>query len=132
MAQHTHMNRKADLAGELDRARAGIGRGWAGISRCANIPAHFKQSIRRNKSAWLAAAVLGGWVLSRLPARRKKVYVDRDDRTIKTAKKTGVFLGLARLALPLIKPAVMAFVTEKVAEAAARKSKFGQKRKKSP
>jgi hypothetical protein len=128
MAQHTRMNRKTELAAELDRARAGIGRGWAGISRGANIPVHLKESVRRNKTAWLAAAVLGGWLLSRLPPRRKKVYVDRDDRTIKTAKKTGLLLGLSRLALPLIKPAVMAFVTEKVAEAAARKGKFAQRK----
>ena len=113
---------KADLSAELDRARARVSRYFGELREDLNVPAHLKSSIRRNKSAWLGGAALLGLLLPNLPARKKKIYIEKGtNKRVRDVEKAGMALGIAKLAFSAIKPAITAFATKKVAEAVTRR-----------
>jgi len=118
MDELSTIDTKAQLIAELARARGSMSRSWSAFKRDANVAAHVRNSIRTNKSAWLGGAAVLGWILSLLPPRRRnvKVLVDRSDRPVRKVYKAGMLFSLFRMLLPLIKPTVMAFVTQKLTE----------------
>lgn len=116
-------NSKAALIAELDRARVELSRNMEGIRRDINVPAHFRNSVRHNKTAWLSGAA-GLGLLFALPGRKKKVYVDRrTHEKVQNATKGGIALGLAKMAFSAAKPAIMAFVTKKISDVSRRQGK---------
>lgn len=124
MAEHTTATLKSKLAADLDRARTGMSASWNELRSDANLRAHVQSSFQRHKGAWLGAASILGWILARLPSRQKKILVDKHGKTARVNKSGGLLLGLLGLAMPLMKPALTAFVTAKLSELAARKGKF--------
>ena len=111
-------NTKTRLIGELDRARGGLSRDWSRLREAADVPAHLRQTFVHHKAAWLGGAALVGWVISRLPARKKKVkvLVDAKGHTVKRIAEGGLLLGLGKIAFSAIRPAVTAVVTRKLRE----------------
>lgn len=117
MAHGTPLDRKAQLVAELQRSRVRMSGNVEGLRHDVNLPEHFRTSVQRHKSIWLALAALFGWVLARLPARRKKVkvLVDRkDQQEIKRLKSAGIVVGIFRLLWPLAKPLITAYITKKM------------------
>jgi hypothetical protein len=66
---------KSYLAAYLDEDRQEMAEQVSELKKDYNIPRRLNESIRQYPWAWVAGAVLIGWLLSRLPARRKEVYV---------------------------------------------------------
>lgn len=131
MADYPVVDSKGQLSAELARMRIAMSRTWTGMKRNASVTRNVKGSFNQNRTAWLGGAAVFGWILSRLPARKKqvKVYVESGEKRVKIVKQAGLLLGLARILVPLLKPTVMAYVTAKIAEASARKGKFDTGRK---
>ena len=120
MAQVSKKQRKSELRAELAAARSQFGRNWLAIKEDANIPMRFRKSVRERKVFWISAATVIGFVLSRLPARKKEVLVDAKSRKkIKHRKKSGVLMTLAKLSLGFLKPMITAYATKKLADVAA-------------
>jgi hypothetical protein len=112
------VDRRAELLAELSRSRSQLASSIAGLRVDMDVPAHFKTAVGRNKSIWLGGAALLGWLISRLPARKKtvKVLVDKGNRTeIKKVEKAGLLLGLLKLIFSLLRPIIMGFATKKIA-----------------
>ncbi len=133
MAGFETVGRKAELIAELARARIGMDQSRAALRRDANIPAHVSGSFQRHKSIWLGFAALIGWVLARLPARKKKVkvFVDKHDKeTIGTStkKSPSLLLGLLGMAMQLIKPTVTAYLTSQLTKKAAKEGELRPER----
>lgn len=115
-------DRKQQLVNQLDIARNQLGESISGLREDLNISRNFKRSFRRHKLGWLAGSALAGWILARLPARKKKVkvFVDRHDRKkIKEVKHAGFLMALAKILIGIAKPAITAYATKKVADLAA-------------
>lgn len=115
MAEHT----KDELIAEIENARLHLRRGAAGLRRQADVGARMKSSIAAHRTVWLGGAGIAGWILSRLPARKKKTDVDagkKDGGKFKGLAEAGLLAGLLKFLFTLFKPAITAFASQKIAE----------------
>lgn len=108
---------KLELTADLERARARIARNANALRYDLDVGTHFKQSFHRNKVAYIGGATLFGLLLSKLPARRKKVYVERKSKEpLKEAEKAGILLGLLQFLFKLSRPWLTSLATKQVAD----------------
>jgi hypothetical protein len=70
----------------------------------------------------MSLAAIAGWLLSRLPARKKKVYVRTkgDERILKQSFNNGLLLAIGKGAWSVARPLLTAYLTHKVADSAKR------------
>jgi hypothetical protein len=121
MDEHT----KAELAAELDRARAKLSRNMEAFRRDIDVPAHLRSSFRDHKSAWIGAAAILGLLAAKIPARKKKIYVAAPGGArIKKLEKAGIALALAKMAFSAARPAIVAFVTKKITDRARHRGRM--------
>ena len=80
---------KTELSASLDRARARLAGSLDALRHDMDVASHLKESFHRNKAAYIGGASVFGLILSKLPARGKKVYVERKSgkEGIKEAEK---------------------------------------------
>jgi hypothetical protein len=71
MAEFANQDSKSELIAQLDLARRGIHSEWNALRDAANVPAHFQQSVKDHKLAWLTGAGLTGVILARLTGRSR-------------------------------------------------------------
>jgi hypothetical protein len=117
---------KATLIAELDQARAEFSGSFAAFRQDIDVPAHLRRSFRRHKLLWIAGALIVGFVLAKLPARKKKVkvYIDKEDKErkvkggdkVKEAAEAGFLFVLLKFALSVLRPAATAFATKQVTD----------------
>jgi hypothetical protein len=105
---------KAALLAEIAAARARLTAAAGelrtageGVKRSLDVPARVGDSYRRHRPAWLGGAAIFGLILSKLPARKKTVYLDRESGEHLGGGARGGFTWgavkmLAGLAIPLI------------------------------
>jgi hypothetical protein len=90
------------------------------VRRNLDIGRHMSDSMREHSWGWMCVAAIFGWILSRLPARKKKVYI-QSAKPQKLDKKRGGG-GLLKLvwngAWSIAKPLLTAYLTKKIAEKA--------------
>ena len=127
MAEQPQRDRKSQLIAELERSRAELARSGRGVRRDLDVGAHLKHSILRQKTAWLTGAAVTGWALARLPGifRKKKARQESEApaaRQIRQKEKErgGLLLAALSLAGTLLKPAITAFVSRKIADLASK------------
>ena len=114
--------RKAELAAEIALSRRQFSKSLGKIREDLNVSHHIKQNFRKNKAAWLGGATALGWVLSRLPARRRKIETrETGGKKIREIEKTGLLLGVAKLLFSAARPALTALAKKKIASLAARR-----------
>jgi len=108
---------KAELAAELDRARARLARNLDALRSDLDARTRFKQSFHQNKAAYIGGATVFGVLLSMLPARRKKVYVERKPKDrIKEAEKAGIWLVVLQFVFKTLRPILTTLVSKLVTE----------------
>jgi|GEM_PF-799581 len=116
--------RKARLIAELERSRSGLARDLRGMRRSLDVGAHLKSAILRQKTLWFTGAAVTGWLLTRLPGRRKKQEAEpKPSRWMPKAKessKGGWILTLLGLAGTLLKPAITSYLSQKIEEMSLR------------
>src|SRR2546426_718485 len=101
---------KTELAIELDRARAKLARNFEAFRHDIDVPSHLKKNVREHKSAWIGGAAALGLLLAKLPARKKKIYVDRrGNEQIKKIEKAGLALAVGKLLFSVARPALTKF-----------------------
>ena len=118
-----HYDRKAELIAELDRARSRTSayrRQMEGGREKASHKA--ERTVARHRYAWIIGAIVAGFVIAKLPARTRKVYVDRKGKTVQqanleTAGKAGFAMAMLKMALDVAKPVIMAWATKRLGEA---------------
>lgn len=118
---------KIELAAELERARAALGRSVAGLRRDLDVGARFKESFHENKAAYVGGATFLGLLLSKLPARKKKVYVERKSKEgIKEAEKAGIWLIVLQFLFKTFRPMLTSLVTKQVTEFVKSRARTGE------
>jgi hypothetical protein len=112
--------RKSELIAEIARARQSLTDSVRGVSCGLDFVHRAEHSIAQNKLAWISGASLVGFILAKLPARTKKVVVDRKGRpassTGETAVKAGLLVTALKFAFDLARPALTRWLTQRVTE----------------
>ena len=113
--------RKNELVAELARARSGMTLHGGQASYQADVGRRVKSSFRQHLGIWLSGALFTGGMISLLPAREKKIYVNplskagKGKLAVGAPKKGGFFLSLIKALVPIIKPILTAFITKQLA-----------------
>jgi len=111
-------DRKAQLVAELEQSRQRMGREFQQIRGGLNVTSHLRTAFFRQKTVWITGALLGGWLLTRLPARKKKAAPVKIVEARESRSAVWAILGLLAT---LLKPAVTSILSEKLAEYLARR-----------
>ena len=91
------------------------------VSYQADVGRRVKSSFRQHLGIWLSGALFTGGMISLLPAREKKVYVNpltkvgKGKLAVSAKPKGGFFLSLIKALVPILKPILTAFVTKQLA-----------------
>lgn len=120
--------RKSEIMARIAATRPQMARHYAGVKRGVSVSRRLQRSTGSHPSIWMAGAASLGWLLSRIPARKKKIYVDSlGDKKVRRGFFTAIVITLLKITADLAKPAVIAFASKKVADSLALTSKV-QKR----
>jgi hypothetical protein len=120
---------KQRLTNELADLRARVRNQTQLVRRQLDLRKYFADSLRRHSVGWMSFAAIAGWLLSRLPARKKKVYVQAKtgEPLRKASGRNGLLLAVGKGAWSVAKPLLTAYLTQKLAESA--KSGFWRKKR---
>ena len=69
------LREEQELGESLGTCRSMLGRSFGSILRALDLNSCLKRSLRKHASVWISLAAILGWVLSRIPAKRHKIYV---------------------------------------------------------
>jgi hypothetical protein len=75
-------------------------------------------SLRSHSWNWMSAAAIFGWLLSRLPARKKKIYIHTAGSEKRREPGGGFVFRIWKGVWSMAKPLVVAYLTKKIAEKA--------------
>jgi hypothetical protein len=104
------------IAGELARRRAELTDQALLLRRDLDIGNRMSDSLRKHSWGWMSIAAMFGWILSRLPARKKKVYIQAANSEKWTAPKQSFMVQIWKGLWSIAKPLVVAYVTKQIAE----------------
>jgi hypothetical protein len=103
---------------ELGRTRAQLAEESVLVRRNLDLNQHLTNSIREHSWAWMSVAAIFGWILSRLPARKKKIYIESANPQKQKASAGGFLRPVWNAAWSIAKPLLTAYLTKKIAEKA--------------
>jgi hypothetical protein len=125
--KHSHplsdaQRRKDELIAELARSRSGLTLHGGQVKYQSDVNRRLKSSVRENVGRWIAGALVTGGVISFLPMRDRKVYVNplsKDGHAkVATPPKPaggGFWASFFKALVPILKPLLTAFVTKQLA-----------------
>ena len=106
---------KVELAAELERARSRLARNFGALRKDLDVSTHLKHSLQEHKAAYIGGATLLGLLLSKLPARKKKIYVERKSKdAVKEVEKAGIWIVLLQLLFKAFQPMITSLVSRQV------------------
>ena len=112
--------RKEFLRAELAAARDRLGGHTLGLRRKLSPAEAVKRGVHHYPAAWFGGAVLLGLLLSRIPARRKKVKVEvpsrRGDIQASGAGKAVLVATVLKFGLELAKPSLLRWLRGRVTD----------------
>jgi hypothetical protein len=112
---------KRQLIEQLANTRLELNQHAAIVRSDLDVNRRVSNSIRKHTWGWVGFAAIFGWLLSRLPARKKKIYIhasSTDGRPPKPKKSFGAFfLGQAwNVGWTIAKPLLTAYLAKRIAE----------------
>jgi hypothetical protein len=88
------------------------------LRRKLNVGRHILESIRSDPWEWMSLAAGCGWLLSRLPARKKKIYIYGSSPEQVKSSRNGPIGKLWKGAWAISKPLIATYLATKLAEKA--------------
>jgi hypothetical protein len=79
---------------------------------------HILESIKNHPWEWISGAAIFGWLLSRLSARKKRIYIDNPSQRPAKNRSDGPPRKLWREAWKISKPLIAAYASKLMAEQA--------------
>jgi len=124
MAQETGQKKSLhQLRQEVAHSRDRLARDLSGLHYELDFPLKFRKSFQRQTVVWITAAVVIGVVFAVMPARTKKVHVSAKAKAKSSPEEgilgAGLALGVLKLAVTLLRPAVTKFISKKMSGYAA-------------
>jgi hypothetical protein len=110
-ARHTEQY----LSEELADTRAHLGDRLLQLRRDLDIGRHVVRSTENHPFEWITVAFLVGWILSRLPAHKQKIYynLDREQGKVRSYKKKN---KLWKMLWNTSKPVIAAYLAKRLAQ----------------
>jgi hypothetical protein len=105
------------IAAELARMRVELSDQSLLVRRDLDVGRRMSESLRKHSWGWMSVAAIFGWLLSRLPARKKKIYVAANSDK-KVSYREGFIVQVWKGIWSIAKPIVVAYVTKQIAEKA--------------
>ena len=106
------------IIAELARRRVELSDESLLVRRNLDVERRLSESVRQHSWLWMSVAAIFGWILSRLPARKKKVYIEAPTSGKKVRHREGFFSTAWKAAWSISKPLLTAYLTKKIAERA--------------
>ena len=105
------------LSEELANTRADLHHRLLLLRRDLDIGRHIVRSTEDHPFEWITVAFMIGWLLSRLPARKQKIYysLDREPGKVRSNKKKN---KLWKTVWNASKPVIAAYLAKKLAQKA--------------
>lgn len=125
------MKSKAELLAELARSREAIARDASAVRAELDVAEKIQNSIRMRPFAWLGGAAALGYIIAGPKTRTKTVtkFVrgKAREKSVPDKKKPrgwfGILLSLAKLSLPLVRPALSAYAARRFGDFAEKLAK---------
>ena len=87
------------------------------LRHALDVPARAKESFKRHRPTWLSGAAIVGFVLSKLPSRKKTVIVERvTGKVLGAAGKLGALFSTAKFAINFAAPLISELAGASIAE----------------
>ena len=111
-------DKRQQIAAALTRVRIQLQDQILLLQRKFNFGQHFLEPVRHHPWEWMGVAAGFGWLLSRLPSRKEKIYIhDASPEQLKSSRNEP--LGqLWKAAWAISKPLIAAYLAKKLAEKA--------------
>ncbi len=106
------------IIAELARRRIELSDESLLVRRNLDVERRLSESVKQHSWAWMSVAAVFGWILSRLPARKKKVYIEAPNSGKKVRYREGFLSTAWKAAWSIGKPLLTAYLTKKIAERA--------------
>jgi hypothetical protein len=106
------------IIAELARRRVELIEQSLLVRRDLDVGRRMSDSVRRHSWVWMTVAAIFGWLLSRLPARKKKIYVQAANSEKLKSNHQGFVAQIWRGMWSIAKPVIVAYVTKRIAEKA--------------
>jgi hypothetical protein len=107
-------NEKERIKAKLARIRNELSDQSLLVRRNLDFGRHMSDSLRRHSWGWMSIAAIFGWILSRLPVRKKKIYIHTSDPRAKR-RGTGLAGNLWKATWSIAKPLITAYLTSRIA-----------------
>ena len=88
------------------------------VRRNLDVGRRMSDSLRNHPWGWISLAAIFGWLLSRLPARKKKIYIHAPNSTKRRNYKDGLLLSTWKGVWSIARPLITAYLTKKIAQKA--------------
>jgi len=113
-----------ELKGQIAHSRALVSRDLRGLRYELDFPHKIRKSFQRQTVFWLAGAAAVGLLLTRLPARGKKGYLEPriGGKSRHRLLETGFVLGALKIAATLLRPVIVDLVRNRLGGFAAKSS----------
>ena len=118
MAEAHH--KKQQITAALTDVRIQVQNEVSHLRRALDMKQHFPKSVKNHPWEWVSGAAIFGWLLSRVPARKKRIYIDRSNQKPIKARDAGPLGKLWRGFWKLSKPIIAAYLAKLLAEKAKR------------
>ena len=114
MAETNHP--KQQIVAALTEVRVQVQNELSLLRRTLNMKQHWLASYQRHPWEWASGAALVGWVLSRLPARKKRIYIQSSTRTSVKNPAEGWLGKFWKEIWKISKPLIAAYIAKVLAE----------------
>ncbi len=119
-----------ELRQKIARSRELVVRDMGGMRYELNFPLKFRKAFQRHTVLWVGAALAVGLGLALLRARTRKIYVGVSGKKERSPNKTlfesGALLGLLKLGMTLVQPAVVSYFAKKAAKKGGAQGRTGR------
>ena len=113
----TH-DKKQRIIADLGGVRIQVQDQMFPLWRKLNVGRHLLESIRSHPWKWTSLAAGFGWLLSRLPARKKKIYIYSSSPEQVKSSRHGPISKLWKGAWAVSKPLIATYLAKQLAEKA--------------
>jgi hypothetical protein len=114
MAETHH--KKQQITAALTDIRIQVQNEVAKLRRTLDMKQVILQSIKNHPWEWASCAAFFGWVLSRLPARKKRIYIQSSNQKPLKNRAGGPLSKLWKEVWKISKPLIAAYVAKLVGE----------------
>jgi hypothetical protein len=114
MAETNHP--KQQIVAALTEVRVQVQNEMSHLRRTLNMKQHFLASYKNHPLEWASGAAMVGWLLSRLPARKKRIYIYSSAQKPVKNPAEGPLGKLWKEVWKISKPLIAAYVAKVLAE----------------